>query len=307
MVDPKKPTSLPLGNAGTMRVMSKKWPAESHGSLVIRASPRSRVWVGNASTKYLPAAASELMWPGVPVTACATMRPRRSNRALARSPASRTTGLKAMRCRALACSLTMLMRLLQTISSSMPSMSALLRGHDATGGVDVRAPAGKNDDGGFALLDDCRSFDALAAGELSPLIDRRVDVVVLEAGLASGLRLGWCCSELGRAVARDRRPDGDQTPAHDFHINVGQPQAIEVFVHALEHFTHPGGVVVLARVALKPGSELVLLAEVAHVRAEPERKVVRLAARTSEAAACIAHELREDGIHLLPIEREQTR
>ena len=35
-----------------------------------------------------------LMWPGVPVTAWATMRPRRSNMALARSPASRTMGLK---------------------------------------------------------------------------------------------------------------------------------------------------------------------------------------------------------------------
>src|ERR1700730_14431557 len=59
MVDPKKPTSLPLWNAGTMTVMSKKWPAESHGSLVIRASPRSRVWGGKASTKCLPAAAIE--------------------------------------------------------------------------------------------------------------------------------------------------------------------------------------------------------------------------------------------------------
>ena len=46
------------------------------------------------------------MWPGVPVTAWATMRPRRSNSALARSPASRTIGLNAERCRALACSLT---------------------------------------------------------------------------------------------------------------------------------------------------------------------------------------------------------
>src|SRR5580704_1189885 len=307
MVDPKKPTSLPLWKAGTMTVMSKKWPAESHGSLVISTSPGSRVCVGKASMKCLPAAASELIWPGVPVTACATMRPRRSNSALARSPASRTTGLKAMRCKALACSLTMLMRLLQTISSSMPSMSATPRGHDATGGMDICAPAGKDDDGGFALLDDCGSLNVLAVGEFSPLIDRRVDVVAVEAGLASGLWLRRCCSELGCAVARDRRPDRDQTPAHNFHINVGQPQAIEIFVHALEHLTHPGDVVVLARVGLKPGSDLVLLAKVAHVRAEPERKVVRLAARTSEAAACIAHELREGGIHLLPVERAQTR
>ena len=53
---------------------------------------------------------SELIWPGVPVTACATMRPLASNIAVARSPASRTTGLKAMRCSARACSLTTLMQ-----------------------------------------------------------------------------------------------------------------------------------------------------------------------------------------------------
>ncbi len=55
--------------------------------------------------------ASELMCPGVPVTAWATMRALRSNTALARSPASRTIGLKAARCSALACSLTVAMRL----------------------------------------------------------------------------------------------------------------------------------------------------------------------------------------------------
>ena len=123
MVEPKKPISLPLWNTGSITVMSKKCPADSHGSLVISTSPSRSVCEGKASTKCRPAAASELMWPGVPVTACATMRPLRSNSALARSPASRTIGLKAMRCSALACSLTMLIRLLQTISSSMPSMS----------------------------------------------------------------------------------------------------------------------------------------------------------------------------------------
>ncbi len=40
------------------------------------------------------------MCPGVPVTAWATIRPRRSKTALARSPASRTIGEKAARCSA---------------------------------------------------------------------------------------------------------------------------------------------------------------------------------------------------------------
>src|SRR5215471_11301261 len=64
---------------------------------------------------------------------------------------------------------------------------------------------------------------------------------------------------------------------------------------------------VLARIGIKPGSDLVLLAEVAQVRAELEPKIVRLAASASEAAACIAHQLREDGIDLLPVEPGQTR
>ena len=74
--------------------------------------------------------ARELMWPGVPVTAWATMRARRSNTALARSPASRTMGLKAARCKALACSLTVAIRLCHSTSSSMDrSRRHLLGGH----------------------------------------------------------------------------------------------------------------------------------------------------------------------------------
>ena len=78
--------------------------------------------------------ASELMWPGVPVTAWATMRPRRSNTAFARSPASRTIGLNAARCSARACSLTVEIRLCHRISSSTGSNVCGVRSHE-------RAPA----------------------------------------------------------------------------------------------------------------------------------------------------------------------
>src|SRR5215467_7671371 len=53
--------------------------------------------------------------------------------------------------------------------------------------------------------------------------------------------------------------------------------------------------------------DLVLLAKVAHVGAEPERNAIRLASRAAKATASIAHEIREDGIHLLPVECGQTR
>ncbi len=106
---------------GVSTVMSKKCPAESHGSLVVTTSPGLRL-LAKMRTRWEPAMASELIWPGVPVLACATMRPRRSNSAQARSPASRTTGLKAMRCSALARSVTMPIRLDHRISSSTPSI-----------------------------------------------------------------------------------------------------------------------------------------------------------------------------------------
>ena len=56
--------------------------------------------------KCLTDSAIELTWPGVPVTACASMRPLRSNTPAERSPHSRTIGLKAVRSSVCACSST---------------------------------------------------------------------------------------------------------------------------------------------------------------------------------------------------------
>jgi hypothetical protein len=46
------------------------------------------------------------MWPGVPVSDCATIQPRESKTPQARSSDSRTTVLNAVRIRAACCSLT---------------------------------------------------------------------------------------------------------------------------------------------------------------------------------------------------------
>ena len=59
-----------------------------------------------SSMKWGTAAAMVLTWPGVPVTAWATMRPWRSNTPADRSPASRTEVLKAVRISVSACSST---------------------------------------------------------------------------------------------------------------------------------------------------------------------------------------------------------
>src|SRR5580700_4601931 len=52
----------------------------------------------------------ELTWPGVPVTACASMRPWRSNTPAERSPASRTEVENAVRIMVCACSSTTAIR-----------------------------------------------------------------------------------------------------------------------------------------------------------------------------------------------------
>src|SRR5579863_9431216 len=114
------------------------------------------------------------------------MRASASNSAVARSPASRTTGLKAMRCRALACSLTMLTRLPHMISRSMPSMSHLPMGSfrlEAAVRVHADSPAAEHEDGGLALLDDDRAFDALIARQHRALVHRHRGAPILEPDL----------------------------------------------------------------------------------------------------------------------------
>ena len=82
------------------------------------------VCVGYRSRKKFTDAAMALTWPGVPVTAWANMRPRKSNSPAERSPASRTVVEKAVRMIDCACSSTMaIMRsqsiLLRTAPSAM--------------------------------------------------------------------------------------------------------------------------------------------------------------------------------------------
>src|SRR5215510_11253610 len=67
------------------------------------------------------ASAMELMCPGVPVTACATIQPRRSKTPAERSPASRTMEVKEVRIKAAACSFTTPMRRFQQMSRVMGS------------------------------------------------------------------------------------------------------------------------------------------------------------------------------------------
>ena len=69
--------------------------------------------------KCLTDSAIELTWPGVPVTACASMRPVRSKMPAERSPASRTIEEKAVRSSVCACSSTTAISRFHMICSSM--------------------------------------------------------------------------------------------------------------------------------------------------------------------------------------------
>src|SRR3981081_2979235 len=193
--------------------MSTKCPAERQGSLVVTTSPGLRL-LAKMRTRCAPAIASELMWPGVPVLACATMRPRRSNSAQARSPASRTTGLKAMRCRALARSSTMPIRLDQRISSSTPSMGSALLCDDAADLVDRGRPAWWNGGGGLALLDDRGAGDGLPGRKRPAVIDRRLGA--LGPGVNGPRRPGAAgrVGQHGRPIERGERAAGAGAPRH---------------------------------------------------------------------------------------------
>ena len=68
------PTILPRRKVGVTKVKSCRWPVPFHGSLVRKMSPSFIVSAGNCRRKWPTARAIELTWPGVPVTAWASMR-----------------------------------------------------------------------------------------------------------------------------------------------------------------------------------------------------------------------------------------
>ena len=96
----------PLRNVGVTAVKSLRCPVPSQGSLVRKTSPSSIISSGYFARKLFTDAAIAFTCPGVPVTACASMRPDVSKAPAEMSPASRADVLKAVRTRAWACSST---------------------------------------------------------------------------------------------------------------------------------------------------------------------------------------------------------
>src|ERR1044072_6113644 len=125
--------------------------------------------------------AIELTWAGVPVTACASMLPDRSDTHAERSPHSRTIGLKAVRIRVCACSSTTAIRRFHMICRSIrPTLldwlmlsSRVLAVHDDTaGGIDMRGKTVLNVGRGLILGDDRRPREGAARRQGLAAMDR---------------------------------------------------------------------------------------------------------------------------------------
>src|ERR1044072_1578254 len=136
---------------------------------------------GYFARKCTTEAAMELTWPGVPVTAWASMRPSRSKTPADRSPHSRTIGLKAVRIKVCACSSTTAISRFHMICRSIrPTLldwlmlsSRLLAVHDDTaGGIDMRGKTGRNVGRGLVLSDDRRPRKDAARRQRLAAIDR---------------------------------------------------------------------------------------------------------------------------------------
>ncbi len=120
---------------------------------------------GYSSSTAAAARASELMWPGVPVTAWATIRPRWSNTALARSPASRTIGRERgplQRPGLLVDRGDQALPQHLELDRIEPAITLLRLGDQRAVVGDVDRPTRADDGRGLALLDDGRADQPLA-------------------------------------------------------------------------------------------------------------------------------------------------
>src|SRR5262249_7202142 len=136
------------------------------------------VSTGKASRKWTMPVAIELMWPGVPVTAWATIRPRRSKTPAERSPDSRTMEVNDERMSAAACSLTVAMSRVHRMSSVACSMSAAPLREHVRSVVDSDPGGRAHDDRRFALLDARRPLEGGARAERVAIVDGDVRVPV---------------------------------------------------------------------------------------------------------------------------------
>src|SRR5215813_4350695 len=236
------------------------------------------------------------MWPGVPVLACATMRPRRSNSAHARSPASRTTGLNAIRCKALARSVTMPIRLDHRISSSTPSIALFPPREDAADRVDHRRPVRRYDGRGFTLFDDRRSLDTLPGRQHATIVDGSQQAIAPGVNFPPALRRAGCRRQCRRLSERNEGTTRRHPPRHHLDRDMERIDAVQLLVGPFEHIDDALGIVVVARIGVERYRQLALLAGVAQVGRKDEHHAVLAATGLAQRRRRLASKLAQDAI-----------
>src|ERR1700751_1460871 len=175
----------------------------------------------------------ELTWPGVPVTACASIRPCRSNTPAERSPASRTdveTAVPSMVC---ACSSTTAINRFHMIwvwicasaafgRATMKETSNLAAGQrNIAELVDLRFEQGADHGGGVVLGNHRWSGDRCARCEITAPIDRHVlkfaGLRIEQRTLRAWFRFARPDRHRACELALRRCADGDP-PAQDFNV-----------------------------------------------------------------------------------------
>src|SRR5688572_20651025 len=172
-------TNFPPRKIGVVIVMSLICPAVCHGSLVMRTSPASSLSGGNAARKCFIEVAMALIWPGVPLSDCAIIRPLVSNSPQAKSWLSRTIVLNAVRISVSCCSLATDMKRFQItsrVTGSIALFSIAQLHDDIQSIIHPRMPARADDQRRFPLLDDRRPGELHPRLESVAVVDHRFHV-----------------------------------------------------------------------------------------------------------------------------------
>src|SRR5215510_4772312 len=201
--------------------------------------------------KCLTDSAIELTWPGVPVTACASIRPWLSKMPAERSPASRTIAEKAVRSKVCACSSTTAIRRFHMICSSMSLGSLRIawssvelrprRQYQRATGIDADIEARRNIGRGAVLNDQRRPFDP-RTGRQQAAIEHGHGLGMAQARIdyrAAGRRRRWrtrCDRRQTRRPQACRRRQHHK--AHDLDLGAWNVALKQPAVFRLEGLPH---------------------------------------------------------------------
>src|ERR1700730_957824 len=251
--------------------------------------------------------ASAFMWPGVPVTACASILPCASKTAADRSPTSRTIGVNDVRMSAAACSFVTAMRRVQRISSVTGSRSGIDLHPEVA--VVVKAPPAANADHHrrLPLLDHGRTPDRLPGAEPVAVDDPRLHeaLLLVRPDRPPSLHHAATPSD-GTDLDRRLWPANPDSPGQDLGLDARRPASVEAEIGLLEGFLHlPRGP------SLQPLSERygygLALASVADVGGEVDAHLTSANARPRQLPSALPRHFAQGLSHPGPVDLAEDR